>query len=57
MRENLSLRAGYWYERYDSQNWMLDGVAHDTIPNVLTFGEQSPRYRMHVITMSVRYSF
>ena len=57
VKENLSLRAGYWYERYDSENWMLDGVAHDTIPNVLSFGDQSPWYRVHVIAMSVRYSF
>ncbi|MDH4174234.1 MAG: MtrB/PioB family outer membrane beta-barrel protein, partial [Betaproteobacteria bacterium] len=57
IRSNLSLRAGYWYERYESENWMLSGVMPDTIPTVLTFGEQAPRYSVHVIAMSVRYKF
>jgi MtrB/PioB family decaheme-associated outer membrane protein len=57
LEDNVSLRGGYWYERYDSENWMIDGVAPNTIPNVLTFGEQSPRYRVHVFAASVRYDF
>lgn len=57
IKENVSLRAGYWYERYDSYNWALAGVAPDTIPNVLTFGLQPPQYDVHVIAMSVRYKF
>jgi len=57
IKDNVALRAGYWYERYDSENWMLSGVTPGTIPNVLTFGEQSPMYRVHVIAASVRYKF
>ena len=57
MKNNMSLHAGYWYERYDSENWTLAGVAPDTIPNVLTFGEQAPQYRVHVIAVSVKYKF
>ena len=57
MKNNMSLQAGYWYERYDSENWTLAGVAPDTIPNVLTFGEQAPQYRVHVIAVSVKYKF
>ena len=57
LKDNVSLRAGYWYERYDSDDWALDGVTPDTIPNVLTFGQLAPQYRVHVIAMSVRYSF
>jgi MtrB/PioB family decaheme-associated outer membrane protein len=57
MKDNLSLHAAYWYEDYDSENWILEGVAPDTIPNVLAFGEQSPRYHLHVIAVSVRYRF
>lgn len=57
LKDDVSLRLGYWYERYDSDNWMLDGVAPNTIPNVLTFGEQSPEYNVHVIALSVRYKF
>ncbi len=57
LKDNLSLRAGYWYERYDSANWALDGVAPDTIPNVLTLGQLSPQYRVHLIALSARYKF
>jgi MtrB/PioB family decaheme-associated outer membrane protein len=57
LKDNLSLLASYWYEHYDSRNWMLDGVAPGTIANVLTFGEQAPRYNVHVIRASLRYKF
>ena len=57
VKDNVTLRAGYWYERYESDDWALDGVRSDTIPNVLTFGQLSPHYRAHVIAMSVRYKF
>ncbi|OGA48627.1 MAG: hypothetical protein A3G25_11840, partial [Betaproteobacteria bacterium RIFCSPLOWO2_12_FULL_63_13] len=45
LKDNVSLVGSYWYEDFDSSNWMLEGVAAGTIPNVLTFGEQTPRYR------------
>lgn len=57
LKNNVSLRAAYWYEDYESDNWMLDGVAPGTIPNVLAFGELSPRYHVHVIAVSARYVF
>lgn len=57
LKDNVSLRAGYWYEHYESDDWALDGVTPDTIPNVLTFGQIPPQYRVHVIAMSVRYKF
>jgi len=57
LKDNVSLRAGYWYELYDSANWALDGVAPDTIPNVLTFGQLAPHYRVHLIALSARYKF
>ena len=57
LKKNLSLLGSYWYEHYDTRNWMLDGVTPSTIPNVLTFGEQPPRYHVHVIRVSLRYKF
>jgi len=57
LKENMSLQAGYWYERYDSRDWMLDGVASDTIPNVLTLGLQAPQYHVNVVRLSLRYKF
>ena len=57
LKENLSLQAGYWMERYDSKDWMLDGVAPSTIPNMLTMGLQAPQYRVNVLRLSARYKF
>ena len=57
LKDNVSLQAGYWHERYDSKDWMLDGVAPATIPNVLTMGLQAPKYSVNVVRLSVRYKF
>jgi len=57
MKKNMSLQAGYWYERYDTRDWMLEGVAPSTIPNVLTLGLQPPQYHVNVVRLSVRYKF
>lgn len=56
-KEAMSLYLGYWYERYDSSNWALDGVTPDTIPNVLSLGIQSPSYSVDVVALSLRYQF
>ena len=57
LKDNMNLHAEYWYERYDSTSWMLDGVEPDTIPNVISFGEVSPDYNVNVFMVSVRYDF
>jgi len=57
LKDNISLHGAYWYESYNTKDWMLDGVTPSTIPNVLTFGEQPPSYHVNVITLSVRYRF
>jgi len=57
MKKNVALHAGYWYERYTSQDWMLDGVAPATIPNVLALGLQPPQYKVNVVRVSLRYKF
>lgn len=57
LKEKVSLLASYWHERYDSRNWMLDGVAPGTIPNVLALGELAPRYRVNVLRLALRYKF
>ena len=45
------------YEHYDSKNWQLDGILPGTVPNLLAFGEQAPRYNVGVIRFAVRYGF
>ena len=53
----LSWRFGWLFEDYDSADWSKDGVAVATIPNVLSFGETSFSYRIHMPVMSLRYQF
>jgi len=57
IRDNLSVIGTYWYEHYDAQDWRLDGVQPATVSNLLTFGEQPPRYRVNVLSVAVRYLF
>ncbi len=57
LKGGLSLHAAYWYERYNTKDWTLDGVTSSIIPNVLTFGEETPSYDVNVITLSARYKF
>ena len=57
LQENVSLEAGYWYEHYDSKDWMLDGVLPSTVPNVLALGLQAPQYHVDVLKLSVKYKF
>jgi MtrB/PioB family decaheme-associated outer membrane protein len=57
LKDNMSLQGAYWYERFQSENWMVDGVTPSTISNVLSFGEQSPSYHVNVISLALRYKF
>jgi MtrB/PioB family decaheme-associated outer membrane protein len=57
LQDNLSLVGQWWYERYQSQDWHLDGVLPGTVSNLLAFGEQPPRYTVHVVQLSLRYRF
>ncbi len=57
LQDNLSLIGQWWFERYRSADWHLDGVLPGTVPNLLAFGDQSPRYTVHVVQISLRYRF
>lgn len=56
-KQKLSLRLSYWYEDYRSDDWALDGVTPSTINNVLALGQESPSYKVNVVTLSGRYQF
>ena len=43
----------YYFERYRSADWAIDGIGQDGIRNVLTFGRSSPRYGNHLISLSI----
>ena len=55
--DSLALELAYYYEKYETDNWMLDGVEPATVPDALTLGEESPSYSVDVVMASVRYSF
>jgi MtrB/PioB family decaheme-associated outer membrane protein len=55
MREDLSLKLHYQYYRFDSDDWARQGVAADTIGEVLTFGERNPNEKIHYVGASVLY--
>ena len=50
-RFTVALR--HYTERYRAADWAHDGVAHDTIRNVLTTGRAMPRYSNHFTGVSV----
>jgi long-subunit fatty acid transport protein len=56
-RDDITYRVGYAYERYRTDDFAVDNVAHDTISDVLGLGQDSPDYSVHVIGASVQYRF
>jgi MtrB/PioB family decaheme-associated outer membrane protein len=59
-KKNLTLNASVWWEKYNSDNFQLDGVTPSSVtgfPNVLTLGETSPSYDLYFLSLSVRYKF
>jgi MtrB/PioB family decaheme-associated outer membrane protein len=57
LQDDMSVHAVYWHERYDSDDWALDGVVPNTISNVLSLGELSPSYSVNAVALSLRYKF
>ncbi len=57
LNSHLSVRLHYTYATYASNDWALDGVAVDTVPDLLTLGEQPYRYHVNLIGLSVLYRF
>ena len=55
--DSLWLIGSLWHERHDSSDWRLDGVYPGTVQNLLSLGQQSPDYRVNVVSVSLRYSF
>ena len=45
------------WEQYGSTDWHVDGVGPGTVPNLLAFGEQAPKYSVGVIRFAARYRF
>jgi MtrB/PioB family decaheme-associated outer membrane protein len=52
-----SLNAGWRWEKFDADDWAKDGVAPDTINNVLTFGADTLDYDVNVFLVGFTYRF
>lgn len=54
---DLSLKFGYLYQKYHADDWALDGVSPDTVPNLLSLGAAPQDYSNHVFFVGVKYTF
>lgn len=57
LQQNLALVGSYWYEFSRSNDWHLDGVTASTVPVLLALGDPSPRYRLNLLRVALRYRF
>lgn len=53
----LSLKFGYLFQKYSDNDWALDGVSPDTVPNLLSLGAEPQHYTNHVFFIGVKYAF
>lgn len=56
LKDNLSLRAGYWYEKYTESDWALN-AASNAVANLLTLGTPAQPSQTSLMTLSLRYDF
>lgn len=57
LRENLNLRLGYLVGKLTEDDFFRDDVLPDTVPTLLSLGEQTPDGAVHVISAMLRYQF
>ncbi len=56
-RKDTHVKISYLYEKYDEDDWSIDGVTYDTIPEALLLGEPNPSYEEHVVGVSLKTIF
>ncbi|NNF59727.1 MAG: MtrB/PioB family decaheme-associated outer membrane protein [Gammaproteobacteria bacterium] len=54
--DRYSMRIAYYHERLTTDDWMLDGLAPDTLQSLLALGAESPQYSGGIFSLSFRYS-
>lgn len=57
LKKNTTLKLTYQYEKLDADEWAIDGVNVDTIPEVLLLGEENPSYEQHVVGLALAVAF
>lgn len=53
----LRLRLRYGFERFNSDDWDLQDIYANTVPNLLAMGAQPYRYDVNLVGLSFLYSF
>jgi MtrB/PioB family decaheme-associated outer membrane protein len=53
LRPGRELSVRYYYEEYRSDDWAIDDVRVDSVPNMLLLGTQSFNYSAHLVVVSV----
>jgi len=56
MKENLSLRAALWYEKYNESDWAKNASV-GFLPTVLSLGTAPQNAETYLISLSARYEF
>ena len=57
MKDNLSLRAALWYEKYKESDWAKNGSVGFLLPAALTLGTAPQDSDTFLVNLSVRYDF
>lgn len=57
VRDNIKVRAGYWYEHYSSSDWALDNVFPATVPHLLSLGANAYNYNVNTVMLSLNYAW
>jgi MtrB/PioB family decaheme-associated outer membrane protein len=57
LRPDLALRLDLVHERYDARDWALDGVAPDTVPNLLALGQGGGSADVAAVVLGLRWEF
>jgi MtrB/PioB family decaheme-associated outer membrane protein len=55
--ERVSIRPAYRFERYKTKDFAQDGVHPDTIGQIISLGDRSPDYDVHVVGVSAAVRF
>ncbi len=55
--ERMGVVFTWWYERFTSSDWALNGIGPATLPNVLSLGADPYNYSVNYATIALQYSF
>jgi MtrB/PioB family decaheme-associated outer membrane protein len=55
--DRLDVLLGWWWEKFDSKDWSLQGVEPATLPQYLSLGADPYDYDVNVLALSARYYF